>query len=1202
MLGLRPVRHVSWAITVSCLVLGGRLQAQSLDVREDGARVVVRTLALELTLERGAVVGLRDLRTGEVFCDAAGADGIDRLPSGCSSKDDWWTFRQAWLKGTPEVYASDAACKAARRRPLAGVAPRYERMEQGLPFGTQHDGGLVRYRYSALSGGREGDTLLFCFFTEVTGSGTGELVLTPVCELGDPGSPPLTLDVPLLGLRTPGVILGSGARYARDEDRAVDCTTRVANGLYSPNAAVIEGKRGVVALWVESSRHAPANVWLAHTPEQDALVLNTSVPRGGRPAYVRDPTILPGARWRFGVFPDWESAARRYRQRLHAEALWEHPCTWVRDIHAVATHIPTPATAAAHYERLAGVLEPAKTLLFYWNGSYIILFGDHRYQVKSARPAPPVIEELRKHGFRWVGYHPYTLIMPPSVQAQRLEDLGARGELPEGYEFAPDYGGPPERFHEFFRPVCGGYYKPLDEARLWVIHAGTQRCREYLARNLGNYCKQHRMSGAYLDILGSSSSSHFPPELKVQESFSWRAGEASLLDWLRGELPDVGFMSEYQNEWTIGGTFYSWTGSAHVHRQKEVGTRLNHPLRTALWGSYTWTREDELDPAHAVLIGALPHVDVEDEWQVARARLYAQEELWPDIPEVWGEGVLAYFRAKQGRWFAFRTMPWGDAFTEETPDGPVVRLGRLRGVGRSPLQEPVTIPGWVAYEGDGPVGLDPERTYGFLIGRPPVAEAFRIVRLPPTAHVVSARHAKTHSVVELGSSSSDVAAGTLRVIFARRCLRVCRGAADVSGPFEAGTAAELESALPGGLVFVWEEPKSVAARFQGKLAAETGRLRATGVLDGAWCYNSSIRTVAMPGEELPQGPAISIGYGRYRGHSGAWVDLVAGCRPELRFETRYATGIEDARTRRLTRSVVCSAAVNGERVWETRLGVDSDWAAHRIPLTGFTGRKVLVSLSVQAAGAIDVPASHRDAPVLFRRVRVDRNPHPLSALQGLSPPGPATEVLRGAFDGPDMGPGWDEHVSDGHRGEAGVAVQRRMACFTGEHYKHVYLSRPWPPAATSVQALAVVPATGCAANWNPGLGLIWPGGGHTFFTGGGYGGREALAIRGCGARYLELPANRMRVGEDDLYRFWLRIRLTGEGLVYEASLDGKTWVEQAVVSRPEGLRVPPATLVVGRGMGGVSPLFSNDERWDTNLRRAYMDEVIIGRGQPVDAP
>ena len=133
-----------------------------------------------------------------------------------------------------------------------------------------------------------------------------------------------------------------------------------------------------------------------------------------------------------------------------------------------------------------------------------------------------------------------------------------------------------------------------------------------------------------------------------------------------------------------------------------------------------------------------------------------------------------------------------------------------------------------------------------------------------------------------------------------------------------------------------------------------------------------------------------------------------------------------------------------------------------------------------------------------------------------TPPGPGAAVLRAEFDGTDIGAGWDEHVSRGHRGEAGIAIRRGMLCFTGEPYKHVYLSRPWPRSATSVQGLVVVPATGCAVNWNPGLGLVWPEAGHTFSTGGGYGGREALAIRGRGARQLELPPHAVAVLQIEL--------------------------------------------------------------------------------------
>jgi len=149
-------------------------------------------------------------------------------------------------------------------------------------------------------------------------------------------------------------------------------------------------------------------------------------------------------------------------------------------------------------------------------------------------------------------------------------------------------------------------------------------------------------------------------------------------------------MSEYQGQWLIPFAFYSWEGSVtHIRQNAHAQSRINHPLRTALIGSYTWTRESNreyVDDVVAALMGTLPEVSlvgdygVSDDralWSQARAKLFCEEELYNALPPAWADDALAYYRSKSGHWFKFARIGSTYGYIEIMPDGEhVIRLMR----------------------------------------------------------------------------------------------------------------------------------------------------------------------------------------------------------------------------------------------------------------------------------------------------------------------------------------------------------------------------------------------------------------------------------------------------------------------------------------------------------------------------------------------
>lgn len=1160
-------------------------RASEAEFSQEGNRLTIRSSAVELTFQDGAVILLKNRHTGEVFGGDPAAELWQQIPRGSSSQDDWNTFHAHWRQ-SPERYAQDEKIQRARRRPGGDRRCEFQRVG---PL----EGEML---YTKLPGGDPADELRYRFRIDEP---TGEIVLRASARHADPQTRPITLDVPLLGLCTPAVILGNGARYVRDDPAEVDFCYRWANNLCSPRSAVIEGQRSCLAVWNEEPL-AAANLFLAHRASSDQIVLHAQ-----RDPLEKDPEAIRLATWRIGAFADWVQAARRYRQLFSqatgAKPLWENACPWVRQIHAVCTQLPQPADAEAFYEKLAQIIDPAKLLLFYWNGSGIILFGDHRYMARLGTPKPEAIQSLKKHGFRWMGYHPYTLLYSPQGTKQRLAECAARGDLPEGYAFQPDYAGPRENFHEYFRPVSCGYYHPLDEAELWVIHPGSRIGREYLVHNFAAYCRFHGMDGAYMDILGGDHGYMFPPEKRVLDGATYPMGEGSFLNEVHQRHPELAVMSEIQSEWTVAGTFYTWEGASHFHLPRHhpsIRTKVNHPLRTALWGSYTWTRDDELDPAESALIGALPPLVMEDDWSIARAKLFAEKELYNDLPERWDPAVLAYYRGKDGQWVEYRKTDFGECFAEQSASGPRIRLGRFYGVARSTLNIPARIQDWPAYQEGQPIGLDPDRAYPFMVEPPKPEEHFWITSLPEGAFVRAVRHGKQHSVIELGDLSMPDEQGRSRTVgvtvrFHQRCLRVCDAEKEIAGPFEPGMTKTMSTPLPGGLVFVWEEPAAGEGRFRSDMVGDSGKLLARGTPDRAWCYNSAVQQVnaSVSGREYP---SVSLGSGRHRTYADKWIHLASGAQPVLKFDLGYVAPAE--RHRPSPRPLLASVAVNGCRVWSEEVKAESQWRPREVPLAAYAGRKVLITLSVEATDKRPIDPQPGDPPVLFGRVRVDHNPGPLDPPDATALSKPAHILFADGFAGPELDKAWRVYLSPAHASGSRLFADHGRLCIESEHYKYAYLARPLSHATLSVQARIQTRRTGCELGWNPGIGLYWDKGKYCFVTGGAYrGDDERLVIRGYGARQIPLGPRRMPVGDDNCLDFRVKIELTAEAINYSVSLDGHSWEVETTVPRPQEISGPPQWLIVGRGGEGPAECFQNDERWPTGVVRSYVSELLVGQ-------
>jgi hypothetical protein len=621
-------------------------------------RFTINTKMLELSIEGGEIVYIKDKASSEVLVDA-------------SSSDNFPTSRQVpqadprWFSGCTSM---DPGGNHYCRIP-SNASVKYQIV-------TNHKARLI---YSPLrySGNQQGGELTYEISVDEP---TGEIVLQITGLETEAIQPkqPFTLDLPIINFKKAAVILGSGAKYIRGDPVAKDRTSSVRFGLYSPSMAVAAGNGACVAVWSESDRNLSGEyVGLFHHPEYDHIILHTP-----QDPQQENQHKIVSSPWRIGTYNNWLEAARRWRQRFEqrtmARPLWENRATWVRKIHAVYTE--RHYDNETDYAQLANTVPPENLLYFMWNGDRIVLFGDHTLAAGIAAPQPKELQLIKKYGWRLLLYHPWTLYYSQKGADERLQKLKDKGWLQQDYHFYPDFDGKATSWYDYWSDVNARYDKNLN-----IIHPGSSKFKNYLVRNYRNWCATYQADGCYFDILGTDEITKFLSDRKIIEGQDYTTGEQNVIARINKDFPNLAVMSEYVNSGLLPRVFYTWEGYTHVSQNIHAKTKINHPLRSALIASYVWSQEQRpnddapFNDEASALLGALPNLALVGDdkvsrtkalWSQARAKLFCQEELFNDLPPKWDQEALAYYRSKGGNWFKFKKFGENKyAYVEELPRG-----------------------------------------------------------------------------------------------------------------------------------------------------------------------------------------------------------------------------------------------------------------------------------------------------------------------------------------------------------------------------------------------------------------------------------------------------------------------------------------------------------------------------------------------------
>lgn len=609
----------------------------------------ISTNSLDIRFENGAINYLKDKASGEVLVNGG---SLQNRPSvtqgfvGFTSKDSAGNFYLRWPTEASTVTFSLLQPNAGR-----------------LTYSTLYYNGSLA----------TGSTLVY----DLTVDSSGEILLQVTGAEGAAGLQPFRVDLPIMNSATQSVILGSGAEYFRSDAAKDDQVSFPGFGLYSPTMAVIKGNQAVAGVWSESTRYAPDNIELLHRPAYDHLVLHAEQDMA---AANKQQIISPA--WRIGAYPAWYEAARRWKStfeaRSGAKPLWQNAAPWVRNIHAVFEAANNDYSEKPNkFAELASITAPQKTLYYEWNGDRIVLFGDPALARNGGRPTAIEMQYVRQYGWPMILYHPYTLIFNEQSAARRLTMLGGMNWLPPGYQFTPDYAGTPANWQTYWADVRGTY-----DSELHLLHPASDKFRNYLPRNLNNYLSKYGAVGAYMDTLGMDAGDWFPAGKQVQNGDSFVLGEMKAIALAQQSNPNLAIMSEYSAPWLLSRIFFTYEGTETFLRQNQhANTRLNHPLKVALTGSYRWAKEDNteaIDDNVSALLGTLPQISLVGDWDVsndratwsqARARLFTENELFNDIPPLWKDGVLAYYRSNSGNWFAYKKIGSIYGYVEILPNG-----------------------------------------------------------------------------------------------------------------------------------------------------------------------------------------------------------------------------------------------------------------------------------------------------------------------------------------------------------------------------------------------------------------------------------------------------------------------------------------------------------------------------------------------------
>ena len=334
-------------------------------------------------------------------------------------------------------------------------------------------------------------------------------------------------------------------------------------------------------------------------------------------------------------------------------------------------------------------------------------------------------------------------------------------------------------------------------------------------------------------------------------------GQVELMKRMKEKIPGCWLGVEYATEVTAVAAdtgfvgYDSWWPGSIEEREKSV-----HPILGFLFNRYVhlWYCSGS-NPVFDEVIGRLPHTPVrelDDRWVTDycvseefgsyMARLRWKTGMKAVYPEDWEAGVRAYYAGTTRGSDRLRGAndTAGDLYKilADTPrESRMVKVDaagreelvywRIKDRSAASLGPGTGIDGWLAYDGDTAIGLNPAKAYLYTAG--PRITDWEVVNLPERAFVeVSRPYRNGLLVLELGTPGGETSSGPVEILTTHRiALALGRdGAATIETlPREDERHRyRISATAPGTVTFSAAEPAALPAPAQGGPIAEIWKL------------------------------------------------------------------------------------------------------------------------------------------------------------------------------------------------------------------------------------------------------------------------------------------------------------------------------------------------------------------------------------------
>jgi hypothetical protein len=414
---------------------------------------------------------------------------------------------------------------------------------------------------------------------------------------------------------------------------------------------------------------------------------------------------------------------------------------WVND---KALFWPYGRFNEADLKAMAELIDPKHVLIHnwgMWNGF------NRRIPEYIPRDKDYVKKTALAHGY---GYH------VGGYFSMLLVDVATHPDIMEKYSLDYSYDGLTKE-------------KPLGSTRWLVnVHPGSQKWRNFYTEKMKTVHRNYGVDLLYQDVSGGPIGS-----AGVINELTKAAAVVACEDEIRRSLPNAALMGEYWTEVNACredfalSNYLNWFNDDF--KQYISKRRTVHPILSCLFSDFClrmaysspfrdinrFHKEENINE----VTGSVPYwnTTITDQLGEAivtlkRAR-YWSEGFRPFFPEEWESDVIAYM--KNDRDEVIRYVANGESTFCYQGEERKLEYARVTGVSEIRAETPVHIKPWIAYDTNGPIGLNSDQWYCVFPGEPsdlPIV----LTELPPSATIQGARITKDFVLIQLGGTGAGI--------------------------------------------------------------------------------------------------------------------------------------------------------------------------------------------------------------------------------------------------------------------------------------------------------------------------------------------------------------------------------------------------------------------------------------------------------------